>query len=61
MEDTKYPTHEWIGAVIGTIVRANLDITAAHNRENLDDIIADLIALRDKLPNTHQYYLNGEL
>lgn len=55
------PSHEGIAKEIRHIIECNVDFHAAHNRENLDDIIADLIQYRDTLPTVQEYIEAGEL
>jgi len=55
------PTHETIAAEIRKFVDAHVDFHAAHNRENLEDIIADLIQYRDTLPTVQDYIDANEL
>lgn len=50
-----YPTHEEIAKTILKLVNRNLDHQCAHNRENLDDIIADLMQYRDTIPTVEEY------
>jgi len=52
---TEYPTHEEIAKQILKLVNKNLDHQCAHNRENLDDIIADLKYYRDCIPTVEEY------
>lgn len=52
---TEYPTHEEIAKQILKLVNLNLDHQSAHNRENLEDIIADLKYYRDTLPTVEEY------
>jgi hypothetical protein len=50
-----YPTHGEITGQIMNIVNANLSGRCAHNRENLDDIIADLQQYRESIPTVQEY------
>ena len=50
-----YPTHEEIAEQILKLVEANLNCPHAHHRENLDDIIADLMQYRDTIPTVEEY------
>ncbi len=52
---TEYPTHEQIADQIMKLVESNLQCPHTHNRENLDDIIADLIQYRDSIPTIVEY------
>jgi hypothetical protein len=50
-----YPTHEEIATQILAIVNGNLDCACAHNRENLNDIIQDLLRYRESIPTVSDY------
>jgi hypothetical protein len=50
-----YPSHEEIEEQINNLVKANLGCQSMHNRENLDDIIADLEQYRDQIPSIDEY------
>ena len=52
---TEYPTHEQIAEQILKLVNSNLSCPHTHNRENLDDIIADLMQYRDTIPTIEEY------
>ena len=58
---TKYPTHEEIRTEIVKHVFDNLSCEQQHHRENLDDIISDLIQYRDTLPTPREYMAVNEL
>jgi hypothetical protein len=49
------PTHEEIAAQILKLVNSNLNHQCAHNRENLDDIIADLQQYIKSIPTVQEY------
>jgi hypothetical protein len=51
----EFPTHEQIADQIMKLVESNLQCPRYHNRENLDDIIADLIQYRDSIPTIEGY------
>lgn len=55
------PPHEEIATNILKLVKSHVDFHAAHNRENLDDLIADLIQYRDTLPTVQDYIAQNEL
>jgi hypothetical protein len=57
----KYPTHEEIAGRISAIADAHINFTAMHNRENLDDLIADLLKFRDTLPSVEEYIKLNQL
>ena len=50
-----YPTHEEIAEKILKLVNSNLDCPHMHNRENLDDIIADLQQYLRTIPTVDEY------
>ena len=50
-----YPTHEEIAKQILKLVNKNLDHQCAHNRENLDDIIADLQQYAKSIATADEY------
>jgi hypothetical protein len=50
-----YPTHEEIADQILKLVESNLKCPHTHNRENLDDIIADLQQYRESIPSIQEY------
>jgi hypothetical protein len=56
-----YPSHEEIEEQINKLVKANLGCQSMHNRENLDDIIADLEQYRDQIPSIDEYLDAGKL
>ena len=60
-EDMKYPTHKAVGAEIRNFVELCLDNEYMHNREGLEDLIADLMQYRNTLPTCEQYMEAGEL
>ncbi len=52
----KYPSTVEIKEEAKSLVRDNFRFeNAIHNRENLDDLISDLIQYRDSLPTWEQY------
>jgi len=55
------PPHAEIRDQINKIVQSNLECSFAHNRENLEDVIADLIQYRDTLPTIQEYMDANEL
>ena len=55
------PTHEEIATEIRKFVEAHVDCPYSHNRENLNDLIADLIQYRETLPTVSKYLMAGEL
>jgi len=55
------PTHQEIADTMCKFIYKHVDFHAAHNRENLDDLIADLIQYRDTLPTVQDYIDAGEL
>ena len=56
-----YPAHEVIADQIMKLVEVNLNCPHTHNRENLDDIIADLMQYRDRIPTVEEYIDNNLL
>lgn len=50
-----YPTHEEIADQILKLVESNLACPHTHNRENLDDIIADLQQYMESIPSIQDY------
>ena len=56
-----YPTHDTIATEIHKLVNAHVNFHAAHNRENLDDLIYDLIQYMQTLPTVGQYIDANEL
>ena len=54
MEDNKFESHQWIKDTIGDIVEGNF-CDQEHARESLDNIIVDLISLRESLPAIEAY------
>jgi hypothetical protein len=50
-----YPTHQEIEAQILAIVNGDLNHPCAHNRENLNDIIEDLLQYRESIPTVSDY------
>jgi hypothetical protein len=53
-----YPTHQEIEAQILALVNGNLGCVCAqavHNRENLNDIIEDLLQYRESIPTVSDY------
>jgi hypothetical protein len=50
-----YPTHEEIAEQILKLVNNNLGCPHTHNRENLDDIIADLQQYMERIPSIQDY------
>ena len=51
----QYPTHEEIYEQIRKLVLGNCNHASMHNRESLDDLIADLEQYRDTLPSADEY------
>ena len=56
-----YPTHKAIAAEVEKLVSENINHESAHNRENLDDLISDLIQFRNTLPSVNEYKHAGKL
>jgi len=57
-----FPSHADIGMEVEGIVHANAFFDEyQHNRETLDDLIADLIQYRNTLPTTDEYMESGRL
>jgi hypothetical protein len=56
-----YPTHEEIAEQILKLVNSNLGCPHMHNRENLDDIIADLQQYMERIPSVQDYIDNNLL
>jgi hypothetical protein len=61
MPNNTFKSHEEIADFTRLIVDGNLKCEYAHNRENLEDIIEDLIRYRDSLPSIKQYLDANEL
>jgi hypothetical protein len=55
------PTHEEIAREIQKIIDGNLNCCHCHNRENLNDIISDLIQYQDSLRTADEYMEMGLL
>lgn len=55
------PTHEEIYEQIRKLVLGNLNHASMHNRESLDDLIADLEQYRDTLPSIGDYLEANQL
>ena len=57
-----FPSHTDIGMEVEGIVHANAFFDKyQHNRETLDDLIADLIQYRNTLPTADEYMESGRL
>jgi len=57
-----FPSHTDIGMEVEGIVHANAFFDEhQHNRETLDDLIADLIQYRNTLPTADEYMESGRL
>jgi hypothetical protein len=56
-----YPTHEEIAEQILKLVNGNLNGPCTHNRENLDDIIADLQQYIKSIPTVDEYFAKNLL
>jgi len=57
-----FPSHADIGMEVEGIVHANAFFDEyQHNRETLDDLIADLIQYRNTLPTADEYMESGKL
>ena len=52
---TNFATHEEIYAMMLKLFNAHANFKRMHNRENLDDLIADLSQYRDTLPAISDY------
>ena len=64
--EKEYVSHTNIGMEIEAIVHGTglFDLWHAagrHNRENLDDLISDLVQYRDTLPTADEYMAKGML
>lgn len=55
------PTHEEIYEQIRKLVLGNCNHASMHNRESLDDLIADLEQYRDTLPSIGDYLEANQL
>lgn len=55
------PTHSKISAEVHNFVNLCMDTEHSHNREGLDDLIADLLHYRNTLPTVEEYVETGEL
>jgi hypothetical protein len=56
-----YPTHEEIYEQIRKLVNGNCNHASMHNRESLDDLIADLEQYRNTIPSIEEYLEVNEL
>ena len=61
MQQYKLTTHEKINDTVKELVEANMNFHGEHNRESLDDLIADLTQYRDSLPTCEEYMEANEL
>ncbi len=52
---TEYPTHTQIAAEVHKFVSLCIDTKYSHNREGLDDLIADLMQYRKQIPTAAEY------
>mgnify|MGYP000028917183 FL=1 len=60
--EKEYVSHTNIGMEIEAIVHGTgLFDPGRHNRENLDDLISDLVQYRDTLPTADEYMAKGML
>ena len=54
---TEYPpTHAQIAAEVNKLVSLCIDTKHSHNREGLDDLIADLMQYRKQIPTAEEYF-----
>jgi hypothetical protein len=53
--ETHYPTHEQIYEQVRKLFTGNMNHASMHNRESLDDLIADLLQYRAELPLVSEY------
>lgn len=57
----KFPLHEEIYEKMLELFKGNVNSPYQHNRESLDDLIADLEQYRRTLPTADEYLANGVL
>lgn len=57
----KLPTHSTISAEVRNFVNLCMDTEEEHNREGLDNLIADLLHYRNTIPTVEEYVESGEL